>query len=177
MDQEKIGKFIACCRKENNLTQEQVAEKLSVSNKTVSRWENGKGFPDVSLLKPLSELLNVSVNELLLGEKIPEDNFRKKVEENTLRILEDCHFAFEEGHFQNNISETLDFSFLNIITVIFIILKLTGTIDWSWIWVLSPLWINLILCGIITVVALIFVKNKIWKKHNLKMPKIKFKFF
>lgn len=177
MDQEKIGKFIACCRKENNLTQEQVAEKLSVSNKTVSRWENGKGFPDVSLLKPLSELLNVSVNELLLGEKIPEDNFRKKVEENTLRILEDCHFAFKEGHFQNNISETLDFSFLNIITVIFIILKLTGTIDWSWIWVLSPLWINLILCGIITVVALIFVKNNIWKKHKCKMPKIKFKFF
>ena len=62
MDQEKIGGFIAACRKECNLTQEQVAEKLVVSNKTISRWENGKGFPDVSLLHLLCELLNICVN-------------------------------------------------------------------------------------------------------------------
>ena len=99
MDQEKIGKFIASCRKECNLTQEQVAEKLGVSNKTVSRWENGNGFPDVSLLQPLCELLNISVNELLLGEKIPEDNYRKKVEENIIRILEECRFPLESGRY------------------------------------------------------------------------------
>ena len=89
MDQEKIGRFIATCRKEQNLTQEQLAEKLGVSSKTVSRWENGNSFPDVSMLQPLCDLLNISVNELLLGEKIPEDNYRKKVEENTIRILEE----------------------------------------------------------------------------------------
>ncbi len=112
MDQEKIGRFIATCRKECNLTQEQVAEKLGVSNKTVSRWENGNGFPDVSLLQPLCELLNISVNELLLGEKIPEDNYRKKVEENTIRILEECRFSLESGRYFENTEETINLSFL-----------------------------------------------------------------
>ncbi len=57
---------------------------------------------DVSLLKPLCELLNISVNELLLGEKIPEDNYRKKVEDNTIRILEECRFSLESGRYFEN---------------------------------------------------------------------------
>jgi transcriptional regulator with XRE-family HTH domain len=181
MDQEKIGKFIAACRKECNLTQEQVAEKLGVSNKTVSRWENGNGFPDVSLLQPLCELLNISVNELLLGEKIPENNYRKKVEENTIRILEGCRFSLESGQYFENSEKTINLSFFGIVAIIFIILKLTGTITWSWLWVLSPLWIGLILCAIIIAVALIImkiiIKNKNWQKCIWKMPKIKIKFF
>ena len=84
MDQEKVGRFIAALRKEKNLTQEQLAEKLGISNKTVSRWEQGKGFPDVSLLQELCELLDISVSELLSGEKMADDNFRTKVEENTM---------------------------------------------------------------------------------------------
>ena len=178
MDQEKIGRFIANCRKECNLTQEQVAEKLGVSNKTVSRWENGNGFPDVSLLQPLCELLKISVNELLLGEKIPEDNFRKKVEENTIRILEECCFSLESGRYFENAEETINLSFLGMLAIVFIILKLTGTITWSWLWVLSPLWVGFALCAIITTVVLIIMKNKIWKKHIKRIPKkIKFKFF
>ena len=178
MDQEKIGRFIANCRKECNLTQEQVAEKLGVSNKTVSRWENGNGFPDVSLLQPLCELLKISVNELLLGEKIPEDNFRKKVEENTIRILEECCFSLESGRYFENAEETINLSFLGMLAIVFIILKLTGTITWSWLWVLSPLWVGFALCAIITTVVLIIMKNKIWKKHIKRRPKkIKFKFF
>ena len=179
MDQEKIGRFIADCRKECNLTQEQVAEKLGVSNKTVSRWENGNGFPNVSLLQPLCELLNISVNELLLGEKIPEDNYRKKVEQNTIRILEECRFSLESGRYFENTEETINLSFFGIVAIVFIILKLTGTINWSWLWVLSPLWIGLILCVVIVAVVLIVMKNKIWNKHNRKwkMPKIKIKFF
>lgn len=178
MNQEKIGRFIANCRKERNLTQEQVAEKLGVSNKTVSRWETGNGFPDVSLLQPLCELLNISVNELLLGEKIPEDNFRKKVEENTIRILEECRFSLESGRYFENTEETINLSFLGMLAIVFITLKLTGTITWSWLWVLSPFWIGLILCAIITAVVLIIMKNKIWKKHMWKIPrKIKIKFF
>lgn len=178
MDQEKIGRFIANCRKERNLTQEQVAEKLGVSNKTVSRWENGNGFPDVSLLQSLCEVLNISVNELLLGEKIPEDNFRKKVEENTIRILEECRFSMESGrHFENR-EETINLSFLGMLAIVFITLKLTGNITWSWLWVLSPLWIGLVLSAAIAAAALIIMKNKIWKKHKWKMPKrIKIKFF
>lgn len=70
MDQEKIGKFIAELRKEHNLTQEQLAEILGVSNRSVSRWENGKNMPDVSLFIPICELLNISVNELIIGERL-----------------------------------------------------------------------------------------------------------
>ena len=178
MDQEKIGRFIANCRKERNLTQEQVAEKLGVSNKTVSRWENGNGFPDVSLLQPLCELLNISVNELLLGEKIPEDNFRKKVEENTIRILEECRFSLESGQYFENTEETINLRFSGMLAIVFITLKLTGTITWSWLWVLSPLWIGLIVYAIIAAAVLIIIKKKIWKKHMWKIPnKIKINFF
>lgn len=178
MDQEKIGRFIANCRKERNLTQEQIAEKLGVSNKTVSRWENGNGFPDVSLLQPLCGLLNISVNELLLGEKIPEDNFRKKVEENTIHILEACRFSLESGRYFENTEETINLSFLGMLSVVFITLKLTGNLTWSWLWVLSPLWIGLILCAIIAAAVLIIIKKKLWKKYMWKIPKkIKFKFF
>lgn len=178
MDQEKIGRFIANCRKEQNLTQEQVAEKLDVSNKTVSRWETGNGFPDVSLLQPLCGLLNISVNELLLGEKIPEDNFRKKVEENTIRILEECRFSLENGQYFENNEETVNLRFLGMLAIVFITLKLTGNITWSWLWVLSPLWIGFIMSAVIAAAVLIIMKNKIWKKHKWKMPKkIKIKFF
>lgn len=70
MNQEKIGKFIAELRKEHNLTQEQLAEILGVSNRSVSRWENGKNMPDVSLFIPICELFSISVNELIVGERI-----------------------------------------------------------------------------------------------------------
>ena len=69
MDTLKIGKFIARMRKEKNMTQEDLARILGVTNKTISRWENGNYMPDLSLLKPLSEVLDISLNELLSGEK------------------------------------------------------------------------------------------------------------
>lgn len=68
MNQEKIGKFIAELRKEKNLTQVQLAHQLGVSDRTISKWETGRGMPDVSILKKLSETLGISVNELLCGE-------------------------------------------------------------------------------------------------------------
>ena len=69
MDTLKIGKFIAKMRKEKKMTQEDLARLLGVTNKTISRWENGNYMPDLSLLKPLSEALDISLNELLSGEK------------------------------------------------------------------------------------------------------------
>ncbi len=67
MDQEKIGKFIADCRKEKGLTQLQLAEKLGISNRAVSKWETGKSCPDVSLMLELCSVLEITVNELLSG--------------------------------------------------------------------------------------------------------------
>ncbi|MGM9878191.1 MAG: helix-turn-helix transcriptional regulator [Bacilli bacterium] len=70
MDQSKIGKFIAKSRRENNLTQQELADKLGVTDRAVSHWENGRSLPDVSLFKKLCEILNISINELINGEKI-----------------------------------------------------------------------------------------------------------
>ena len=86
MDQIKIGKFILNCRKEKSLTQEQLAEKLGVTSKSISRWENGNTMPDYSLLKDLCSELNISVNELLSGEKIKENDYMNKSEENLIKL-------------------------------------------------------------------------------------------
>lgn len=87
MDQMKIGKFIANCRKELNMTQLQVAEKLGVTNRAVSKWETGKSIPDVSIMLELCEILNISVNELICGQRLSEADEKKKLEENALTIV------------------------------------------------------------------------------------------
>ena len=70
MNQEKIGKFISTLRKEKKITQKQLAEKLGITDRAVSKWENGKSMPDLALLKPLCNILNISINELLCGEYV-----------------------------------------------------------------------------------------------------------
>ena len=96
MDQEKIGKFIAICRKEQNLTQEQLAEKLGVSSKSISRWENGRTLPDYSIIKDLCKTLNISINELFSGEKIESKNFKEIADNNLLNALENSSFTLKE---------------------------------------------------------------------------------
>ncbi len=78
MDQAKIGKFIASQRKRNNWTQSQLAEKLGITDKAVSKWETGKSLPDLSLFTPLCDLFDITLNELLLGELIPDDCLKEK---------------------------------------------------------------------------------------------------
>lgn len=90
MNQEKIGKFITKLRKEKNLTQQELAVKLGVTDRAVSNWENGRRLPDYSLLKPISDALEISVNELLIGEKVDEKDFISKVkaDENIIKLTE-----------------------------------------------------------------------------------------
>lgn len=80
MDQIKIGTFLKLLRKEKNLTQEQLAEQLGVSNRTVSRWENGNNMPDISLLSEIAEFYDVSIPELIYGERKSE-NMREGAKE------------------------------------------------------------------------------------------------
>ncbi len=87
MNQEKIGKFIAECRKERNLTQKELAEKLGVTDKAISKWENGRCMPDISLLKSLTSELGITINELLAGERIIEEDMEEKSEENIFALL------------------------------------------------------------------------------------------
>lgn len=98
MDLDKIGKFIALNRKNKGLTQEQLAEKLGVTNKTVSRWETGKYMPDLSLLKPLSEELGITLNELLSGEKIKEEKILENTEKNILNTIDYSSKKVENEH-------------------------------------------------------------------------------
>ena len=86
MDQIKIGKFIAECRKKNNLTQMQLAEKLNITDRAISKWENGKTMPDSAIMLDLCNELKISVNELLSGEKIEMENYDKKAEENFIEL-------------------------------------------------------------------------------------------
>lgn len=86
MDQVKIGKFIASCRKEQGMTQAALAEKLGITDRAVSKWETGKSLPDSGIMLELCELLNINVNELLSGEKIMLEAYDKKAEENLVTM-------------------------------------------------------------------------------------------
>ena len=90
MDQILIGKFIAEERKRKGYTQKQLSEKLGISDKTVSKWERGNGFPEVSLLLPLCNELDITVNELLSGERVSEEDYRKKAEENMVNLVKEA---------------------------------------------------------------------------------------
>lgn len=87
MDQIKIGKFIAKCRKDNKITQSELAEKLGVTDRAVSNWENGKNLPDVSFFKPLCDELNITINDLLSGEKVEKNVYQEKLEENVFSVI------------------------------------------------------------------------------------------
>lgn len=87
MDQGKIGKFIAKLRKDKKMTQEELADKLGVNSRSVSRWENGKCMPDLSLLIPLSKELGMSVNDLLSGKKNDKEGCQEILEENIVNIV------------------------------------------------------------------------------------------
>jgi len=96
MDTVKIGKFLSQLRRERELTQEQLAEKLGTSNKTISRWENGNYMPPVEMLMELSKFYGVSINELLCGRRLDESEEKQAAEDNLKSALEDSSFSLED---------------------------------------------------------------------------------
>ena len=96
MDPILIGKFLAQLRRERGLTQEQLGLQLGVTNKTVSRWENGNYMPPVEMLQSLSQLYDVTINELLSGQRLSEAAYQKKAEENIKTALAASSFTLEE---------------------------------------------------------------------------------
>lgn len=87
MDQVKIGKFIAERRKSAGLTQMQLAEKLNITDRAVSKWETGRAMPDSSIMLGLCDILKISVNDLLCGEVVSVDNYNKELENNLLETM------------------------------------------------------------------------------------------
>lgn len=88
MNQEQIGNFIAQLRKEKKMTQIDLASKLGITDRAISKWENGRGMPDLSLLMPLCEILDVSINELLSGARLDNKNYQEKLEENIINAID-----------------------------------------------------------------------------------------
>ncbi|MBQ0125500.1 MAG: helix-turn-helix transcriptional regulator, partial [Clostridiales bacterium] len=92
----KTGEFLAKLRSEKNLTQEELGEIIGVSNKTVSRWESGKYLPPVEMLDTLAEFYGVSINEIIYGERIDDESFKQKAEENIKDTLAESSFSRKE---------------------------------------------------------------------------------
>jgi len=88
MNQERIGAFIAKCRKNKKMTQSELAEKLGVTDKSIGNWENGRNMPDLSLFKPLCDELDITINELMSGEKISKEKYQEKFEENIVNTID-----------------------------------------------------------------------------------------
>lgn len=89
MDQIRIGRFIAEIRKSQHLTQKQLADLLSVSDKTISKWECGKGLPEVSLMLPLCHALHITVNDLLSGERLSDTEYQERAEQNMVDLMKE----------------------------------------------------------------------------------------
>ena len=122
MDVMKIGAFIKSQRTELNMTQKDLAEKIGCTDKAISRWETGKGMPDSSFLVPLSDILGITVNELLTGEKISEEAFTQKSEDNLVSAVKKTEKEIKKG------KTTRLFLIVAIIFCVFSILFLIKTI-------------------------------------------------
>ena len=118
MNQEKIGKFICTVRKKKNLTQKQLAEKLSITDRAISKWENGKSMPDLSLLKPLCNILDITINELLSGEYISKKNDDDTTEQNFVN-------AINYSNKRQNITEFIFYLFILLFGSLMIVISMS----------------------------------------------------
>ena len=113
MDQIKIGKFIAQCRKDRGMTQLQLAEKLGITDRAVSKWETGKSMPDVGIIPELCQTLDITVNDLLSGEKVSSEQYSQKLEAKLLELI---------GEKENSDNRTLHVSMLMLALIFFLLL-------------------------------------------------------
>ncbi len=127
MDQIKIGNFIAEMRKAQGLTQKELAEKLNLSDKAVSKWECGKGLPDNSIMLNLCSILQISVNELLSGERLSSCDYNKKAEENIMNLIQETRDSRDNHKWHTIVSLAGEvFLFFMILFSIFTNNGLTG---------------------------------------------------
>ena len=127
MDTEKkISKFISTARTKIGLTQKELADKIGVSDKTISKWETGKSLPDISYYEPLCDALNIKVNELLSGEYLNNDIYLEKAENNFVEIIR-----------ENNFSKISDITNLSAYLVVSLLATLYGIIEYIIVMILS----------------------------------------
>ena len=123
MEQVKIGKFIASKRKEQGLTQLQLAEKLGITDRAVSKWETGKSLPDASLMPELCKLLKITINDLLCGEVVSVENYNEKAEKALLEMVKKEEMQNKKLMMYENVigfSSTLSFLIQVFVAVFFV---------------------------------------------------------
>ena len=120
MNQEKIGRFIAELRKEKNMTQQELADKLNITDRAISHWENGRSMPDAGVILELCKILNINVNELLSAKKIKEEKYNERAEVSLLEMR-------REIETQNKRILTLNKIIINLAIIIFVVIGLAAT--------------------------------------------------
>ena len=120
MNQEKIGRFIAELRKEKNMTQQELTDKLNITDRAISHWENGRSMPDAGVILELCKILNINVNELLSAKKIKEEKYNERAEESLLEMR-------REIETQNKRILTLNKIIINLAIIIFVVIGLAAT--------------------------------------------------
>ena len=154
MNQIEIGKFIAKCRKEKKLTQAQLAEKLNITDRAVSKWETGKSMPDSSIMLELCEILGITVNELLSGEEIDMEIYEKKADENLIALKRK-----DENNMTKNVILSILFSaalLIGIMVCAICNIAISGNLTWSFIPVSS-----IVFAWVITFPSIIWGKRGI----------------
>lgn len=129
MNQTETGKFIAKCRKDKNLTQAQLAEMLNITDRAISKWETGKSMPDSSIMLELCEILGITVNELLSGEKIDMESYEKKADENLISLKRK-----DENSMKKNVIISILFSVTLLVGVMVCFIcniAISGSLTWS----------------------------------------------
>lgn len=150
MDQVRIGRFIADERKKKGWTQKQLAEKLNISDKTVSKWECGNGFPEVSMLLPLCDELGINVNDLLSGEVVSGEDYQKKAENNMVEMIQEK----ETNRKQFRLTLTLGaVSLVSFVTLLIVVCLYTDVIPLPVKIVLSAVACTIFAVGILAVIA------------------------
>lgn len=129
MNQTEIGKFISGCRKEKKLTQAELAEKLNITDRAVSKWETGKSMPDSSVMLELCEILGITVNELLSGQRVSAESYEKKADENLIALKKR-----DETNKNRNVMVAILFSaalFIGVMVCFICDIAISGHFTWS----------------------------------------------
>ncbi|EGQ0538223.1 helix-turn-helix transcriptional regulator [Listeria monocytogenes] len=161
MDIQKIGEFLRKLRKQNNMTQEQLGERLHVTNKTVSRWETGKYMPPIECLKLLSDIYQISVNEILTGGNLDEEDFKEAAENNISDTLEEIEAKGKKS--ENTIFIIMGLTSLLAIFSMFLLpngSKLTGMEKVNEIIVVLFIWVMALISNSLGLMTILSKKTK-----------------
>ncbi len=129
MDVQKIGAFLAELRKERNLTQDELGMQIGVTNKTISRWENGNYLPPVEMLQILSNKFDVSINEILNGERISNNDYKDISEQNLKTALINSDLVIKKHR------KIINWVIAILVTILYIIISIV-TLKWQYTWII-----------------------------------------